>query len=137
MFPIKKQKIKLRSEYNPKSESRAPNYAVQAIDLTRLPSMYLSGKLYILDFDQAYSSQNPQRSLLGIGPRYLMPESIFELRNGPPAYVWALGCPIFRTRCGLDIYEDLPETPSNGISRMYGVLSWVGISWSIGNGSIW
>lgn len=122
MFPIEKQKIKRRTEDNPESESRAPKYAVQAINLGRLPSTYLSNKLYILDFDQAYSSQNPPCSLLGIAPRYLAPESIFELRNGPPADIWALGCLIFRIRCGSDIYQEHPETPRSAVARMYGVL---------------
>jgi len=121
LFPLKMQEIRLRSEDPKNSESRAPKYAVESMDLTRLPSSYLSSKLYILDFDQVYSSLKTPRSLLGIAPRYLAPESIFELRNGPPADVWALGCLTFRMRCGLDIFDDLPGTPSNAISRMYGV----------------
>ncbi|KAK1767603.1 kinase-like domain-containing protein [Phialemonium atrogriseum] len=123
MFPLEKEAIELRPPKNKAtSASRAPKYAVQAMDLAQLPSKYLSGKLYILDFDQAYPVRDPPRTLLGIPPRYLAPESIFELRNGPPADVWALGCLIFRMRCGLDIFYDLPEIPSNAVSKMYGIL---------------
>jgi serine/threonine protein kinase len=122
LFPPKTQEIRLQSEDQINSESRSPKYAVEAVDLARLPSNYLSSKLYILDFDQAYSSLKQPHSLLGITPRYLAPESIFELRNGPPADVWTLGCLIFRMRCGVDICHDLPETPSNAISKMYGIL---------------
>ncbi|KAK3304813.1 kinase-like domain-containing protein [Chaetomium strumarium] len=121
--PPKRQEIKRRSASKPKQPGpRAPNYAVEAMDLTRLPSKYLSSKLYILDFDQAYLSHSPPRSLLGIPPRYLAPESIFEVRNGPPADIWALGCLIFRMRCGVELFGDLFESPSNTIAKMYAIL---------------
>lgn len=71
MFPLEKEAIELRPPKNKAtSGSRAPKYAVQAMDLAQLPSKYLSGKLYILDFDQAYPARDPPRSLLGIPPRY-------------------------------------------------------------------
>ncbi|KAI1357397.1 kinase-like domain-containing protein [Xylaria arbuscula] len=120
MFPPEKEKIELRPGFETISKLRAPTYAVQAMNLTQLPSKYLSNQLCILDFDQTYSSQDTPRSILRISPRYLAPETIFEMRNGPPADVWALGCLIFRMRCGPDIFlQDIFESPDNTVFAMY------------------
>ncbi|KAI1250835.1 hypothetical protein MGN70_007893 [Eutypa lata] len=123
MFPLRKEEITLLPECKAESTRNAPKYAVQSMDFTCLPSDYLSGELVILDFDQAYLTENPTSTLLGLPPRYMAPESIFELKNGPSADVWALGCLIFRMRCGFDLFTDLPETPRNAIMTMYGAIS--------------
>jgi serine/threonine protein kinase len=86
--------------------SPAPKYIVGAADLTLLPSSYLSTKICILDFDQAFLTATPPREVASLPPPYLAPESIFTLTNGPAADVWALGCMLFNLRYPARLFFD-------------------------------
>ncbi len=121
LCPLKKEKPVLLPEYEADSTSCAPKYIVEPMDLALLPPEYLTSKLTILDFDQAYPIQDPPCYLTGIAPQYMAPESIFEFKNGPPADVWALGCIMFRMRCGMQLFTDLPEIPMNAAANMFGI----------------
>ena len=82
----------------PDQPSPAPSYAVRPVNLGWLPSAYLSTKLALLDFDEAFFADDPPRGLSHIPHQYLAPEAIFAVRNGPAADVWALGCIIIGLR---------------------------------------
>ena len=101
----------------------APRYAVEPVRLTRLPSAYLSDRLCVIDFDQAYPAEDPPRKLSQIPAPYLAPENIFALANGPPADVWALGCVLFSLRSPWLLFQDfLTCTPAATVSCMCEIL---------------
>ena len=90
-----------------------PIDVVQSMDLTLLPAKYLSRSISIADFDQAYLAQDPPRRVSGIPAGFLAPEAIFELRNGPPADIWAFSCCLFRLRAAINVFSDMFPYPTN------------------------
>ncbi|KAL1852410.1 hypothetical protein VTK73DRAFT_9224 [Phialemonium thermophilum] len=108
--------------------SPAPRYLVDPIDLTLLPPDYLSTRICVLDFDHLYSCASPPQRLSGIPPQFLAPETIFELRYGPPADIWAFGCVLFRLRTSEDPFSTV-ECPSDAVQEMLGVLGELPVQW--------
>lgn len=94
----------LVDEYFIPKPSPGPQYVVAAADLTLLPVNYFSTKICILDFDQAFLTDDPPRHVSGTPAPYLAPESIFTLTNSPAADVWALGCVLFNLRYPLPLF---------------------------------
>lgn len=122
IFPVKGVEVTLLPDHKPTFTPYAPRHAVQPMDLSRLPAEYLSDKLSILDFDLAFPTHDPPDYLSAIPPQYMAPETIFELKNGPSADVWALGCLMFRMRCGRDIFSDDSDSPSSAVLNMWKVV---------------
>ncbi len=107
-----------------------PKFATEAMNLGLLPPECLSTSLCLIDFDQAFLSKDPPIYLLGIPPMYLAPESIFELKNGPPSDVWALGCALFSMRCAYDLFVDVAyNDPFSAAAEMWRVLGELPEKW--------
>lgn len=102
------RKVPLDFFFPDQASSPAPSYAVRPVNLAWLPSAYLSTKIALLDFDEAFLTDDPPKGLSHIPREYLAPESIFALHNSPAADVWALGCIIIGLR--------LPWFPFQGSS---------------------
>jgi serine/threonine protein kinase len=121
------ESLEFASSENP---SPAPPYAVHSVNLALLPAAYLSSKLCIIDFDQAFLITEPRRELSRIPTLYLAPESIFTLTNGPAADIWALGCLLFSLRTSWSLFQDLMTcTPRSTVLRMYQVLGSLPQQW--------
>jgi serine/threonine protein kinase len=100
-----------------------PNYAYEAVDLTLLPPDYLSARLCILDFDEAFLRESPPPRLSRTPRQYLAPEAIFSLINGPAADIWALGLMLFSLRTCTQLFCDpVSCNPQSTVSRMCQVL---------------
>lgn len=76
----------------PASPSPAPPHLVRPVNLGWLPATYLSTNVCVLDFNEAFFTEDPTNELPHIPAEYLAPEAIFALRNGPAADVWVFGC---------------------------------------------
>ena len=74
----------------PEQPSPAPQYIVAAAKLILLPWDYLSTRICILDFDQAFLTDDAPREVPYLPVTYLAPESIFALTNSPAADVWGV-----------------------------------------------
>jgi serine/threonine protein kinase len=111
--------------------SPGPKYAVETVDLSRLPAEYLSTRLCILDFDEAFLANSPAAGLAHIPAPYLAPESIFSLTNGPEGDIWALGCILYSLRrSASQLFWDLfASGPMAAAIRMHEVLGPVPQEW--------
>lgn len=111
--------------------SPGPKYAVEAVELSKLPAEYLSTRLCILDFDEAFLANSPPPGLAHIPAPYLAPESIFSLNNGPEADIWALGCILYSLRRpASQLFWDLfASGPLATAIRMYEVLGSMPQEW--------
>lgn len=76
----------------PALPSPAPSHFVRPVNLGWLPATYLSTNVWVLDFDEAFFTQDPTSELPHVPVEYMAPEAIFALENGPAADVWAFGC---------------------------------------------
>ena len=109
--------------YFPERPSPAPQYVVRAADLTLLPLSYLSTRICIFDFDQAFLTSNAPHEVPFLPPTYLAPESIFTLTNGPAADVWALGCILFNLRYPMQLFlTSFANDPEATARKMYAIL---------------
>ena len=116
-------RIKFVDQFFRDQPSCGPQFAVAAVNLSRLPVEYLSTRLCILDFDQAFFMNSPPRGLSHVPPAYLAPESIFSLINGPEADVWALGSILFNLRRPDKLFWDfISSGPLGTAKRMYETL---------------
>ncbi|KAL2165772.1 hypothetical protein VTG60DRAFT_3851 [Thermothelomyces hinnuleus] len=94
-----------------------PEFAYLNADLGPLPPDYLSTRLSILDFDQAFLASDPPKDVSNIPLPYLAPDSIFTRTNGPAADVWALGSILFNLRAPLSLFEPFmfPTVEGTGV----------------------
>jgi serine/threonine protein kinase len=100
-----------------------PNFAFETAQLTRLPPEYLSTKLCVLDFDQAFLTEHPPGDLARIPVPFLAPESIFTLTNGPAADVWAFGSVLFNLRKSTRLFSNFASCdPESTVLMMQRVL---------------
>jgi serine/threonine protein kinase len=95
------------SIFFPEQSSPAPQYIVAAAKLILLPWDYLSTRVCILDFDQAFLADDAPHKVPYLPVTYLAPESIFALTNSPAADVWALGCILFNLRYPMQLFWDV------------------------------
>lgn len=110
--------------------SHMPDYAYEAVDLTLLPPDYLSSRLCILDFDEAFLTESPPPHLSRNLRQYLAPEAIFRLINGPAADIWALGLMLFSLRTSTQLFWDPAScNPESTVSRMCQVLGSLPPEW--------
>ncbi|RDA89926.1 hypothetical protein CP533_3295 [Ophiocordyceps camponoti-saundersi (nom. inval.)] len=87
----------------------APRYIVKSIDFLSTPSNIIRPDVNLIDFDQCYLTSSPPQKTLDTAIEFLAPEVAAGLAAGPASDVWALGCCIFRLRCGTGPFENLWE----------------------------
>jgi serine/threonine protein kinase len=89
----------------------APQYVVGPADLAKLGSLYLTGSLRVIDFDQVFGYRKPVPRGIPPNPGFnlgtpvvsLAPEVIIEGAAGPASDIWALACTLFRMRAGMQL----------------------------------
>jgi serine/threonine-protein kinase SRPK3 len=97
----------------------APNYVVEALDISRLDPHWIKGFICIIDFDQSFPSLDPPQKMLGTPSKCLAPEAVFDLRAGPASDIWALGCTIFKMRAGYHLFEEWGDgSPCGAIANI-------------------
>ncbi|KAJ4475817.1 kinase-like protein [Lentinula lateritia] len=85
----------------------APSQLIEAIDHSMFMETHLLQEdIMAIDFGQAYAILDPPKDYRPNAMlSYMSPEAFFELRAGPEADVWALGCAIFEIRAGFPLFD--------------------------------
>lgn len=96
----------------------APRYLVDTADFSRLGPEYLTEKITLIDFSEAYRMSSPP-SDLGIPEEYLPPEVIFKSEGtiGVGCDIWALACTLYEIRSQIPLFY-MPTDEDDHISEM-------------------
>lgn len=96
----------------------APRYLVETAYFGGLPPEYLTEKIMIIDFSEAYRMSSPP-SDLGIPEEYLPPEVIFKSDNSIEVGcdIWALACTLYEIRSQIPLFY-MPIDEDDHISEM-------------------
>jgi serine/threonine-protein kinase SRPK3 len=99
--PVKEKVIMLSQS---KLVSSAPEYLVEATDLSRIDPEWLTERILLIDFSVSFFSDCPPAEGIGTPLSYRSPEAIFDLKVGIASDIWALGCSIFELRAGCQLF---------------------------------
>ncbi|KAF4999989.1 hypothetical protein FDECE_11337 [Fusarium decemcellulare] len=103
-----------------------PNYIVVPLEFCFSTTNLLSSEICIIDFDQSFTTAGPPPERPGIPAKYMAPEVAVGRPSTSASDIWALGCAIFRTRSGDDIFFDYdtncPEDALRQIEKTLGPL---------------
>ncbi len=90
----------------------APQYFMEPASLSSIDRKYVSAKILLIDFDEAFSEQFPPSDVLTTAYNYCSPELILEIMASKASDIQALACTIFQMRSGISLLDDSPSFPS-------------------------
>ncbi|KAK9368504.1 kinase-like domain-containing protein [Lipomyces kononenkoae] len=93
----------------------APKYVVQSARLPDLEPKWLTEKVVLVDFGQAFMLLTPPSA-------YAPPEVIFDSKLSVWSDIWALGCTTFEIRAGFQLFEIFFGTSREVLRHMVEIL---------------
>ncbi|KAK9234416.1 protein kinase [Lipomyces kononenkoae] len=100
----------------------APKYVVESARLPDLESTWLTEKIVLVDFGQAFMLQTPPCGTAVLTVAYAPPEVIFESKLSVWSDIWALACTIFEIRAGFQLFEIFSGTSREVLRHMVEIL---------------
>ncbi|KAF2466130.1 kinase-like protein [Lindgomyces ingoldianus] len=87
----------------PQPSSHFPKYQVKRMSMLHLDPQYLTSRIRIFDFGEAFKTSHPPKDI-GIPASYKAPELWFEkFSAGMASDVWALACGVYEMRGGYSL----------------------------------
>lgn len=98
-------KCAVRTESGAEVPKTTPSYLVGTASFRKLRLEYLTDKIMIIDFSEAFRTSSPP-SDLGIPEHYLPPEVIFKSEGaiGIGCDIWALVCTLYEIRAQIPLF---------------------------------